>query len=283
MEDLTARAKLVDASEIDAQGVTATVPRSELESALAADDGPTDLVLDVQRTEDGGGRRIAVEWDRADLERLLSQAKDDAIVFAFEREPLALAFEEPEVEGHGLREKALVLTVAAATAAGAAGAAKAYPDQGEGTTQGGASAYTAIESARAGASAAEAPLAGFTQVEAARADAPGMAEPAAGHSAIEAARSAANAPDPLLGYAGMDTVGAEVAAEFGTGPGALTAIETARAAEPPPTSGSGGDGGTFAIDAPSPGTTAALAGAAALAITGAAFMARSRRRLTPQG
>jgi hypothetical protein len=306
MEDLTARAELVDPSEVDAGSVTATIPRREIEEALAVDDGPADLILDVASTDDGGGRRITVEWDRADLERLLGQAEDDAIVFAFDREPLALAFDEPDVEGHGLREKALVLTVAAATAAGAAGAAKAVPDMGEGVMSSqGPAAYSAIESARSGetgaglpagygqvvqefrateAAGADAPLAGYAGVEATRAAETVSSDAARGSSAIEAARAAEAAPDPVLaGYAGIDTVGAEVAAELGTGQAAAeyTAVEAARADAPGQTTGGDTGGGTFAIETPSPSQTAALAGAAALAITGAAFMARSRRRLTP--
>ena len=351
MEDLTARARLVDASEVDAGSVTATVPRSQIEAALAENE-PTDLILDVERVDDGGGRRIAVEWDRDDLERLLRQAEDDAIVFAFEREPLALAFDEPDVEGHGLREKALILTVAAATAAGAAGAANAYPDQGDGVTSSGtAAAYTAIEQTRmassqpdalTGASAIEAARAANTGAEGVQAGDYGMpqatasdyaaaqgvepgeygmpqataadyaaaqgvepgqygmpqvspadeaaamraaADGPAGYTGIEAARSAEAAQDAAVaGYAGIDTVGAEVAAELGTGQAAAeySALESARATEPAPTT-SGSEGGSVTFEAPSPATAGALAGAAALAITGAAFMARSRRRLTPQG
>ena len=350
MEDLTARARLVEASELGAQGITATVPRRQVEEALAADE-PPDLILDVERADDGGGRKIAVEWDRGDLERLLRQAEDDAVVFAFDREVLARAFDD-DVEAHGLREKALVLTVAAATAAGAAGAAQAYPDMGEGTgSSSGAAAYTAIESARSGAASDERSMSGASAIEAARsqeaaagqareyglpqptaadyakamsgdvqagdygmpqaspaaeaAAASGVeageygmpqASPAAeaaaaraaeggpaAHSAVEAARAAEASSDALLsGYAGIDTVGAEVAAELGTGQGAaeMSALETARATEPAPSTGDA-PGGGLTIDAPSPAQTAALAGAAALAITGAAFAARSRRRLTP--
>ena len=108
-------------------------------------------------------------------------------------------------------------------------------------------------------------------------------EAVAGETGIEAVRTAATAPDPLLaGYAGIETVGDEVAAELGTGQAAAeyTSVEAARADAPGQATG-GDTGGTFAIETPSPAQTAGLAGAAALAITGAAFMARSRRRLTP--
>jgi hypothetical protein len=290
MEDLSTRAQLVDASEVDAQSITATVPRSEIEDALASDEGPADLILDVARFGDGAEaerRRLAVEWEQGDLERLLRQADGDTITFAFDRRSLALAFDEPDVETHGLREKALILTVAAATAAGAAGAAKAVPDaEGVGASPG-AAAYTAIESSRmAETNIAEAgqAAAASTGIEAARAAETNVVDAAAGSMGIEAARAAEAAPDPLLaGYAGIDTVGAEVAAELGTGQAAAeyTAVESARATQPGVPMGGDTGGGTFAVEAPSPAQAAALAGAAALAITGAAFAARSRRRLTP--
>jgi hypothetical protein len=339
MEDLTTRAKLVDGSEVDAQGVTATVPRSEIEDALAADDGPADLLLDVARFGDGGdgeSRRVAVEWERDDLERLLRQTEGDRILFTFDRRSLAMAFDEPDVEPHGLREKALILTVAAATAAGAAGAAKAVPDaEGAGGGSAGAAAYTAIESTRLAGNAADAgqAAAASSGIEAARAaetTGADAGQAAAAGSSIEAARAAEAAPDPLLGYAGIETVGAEVAAELGTGQAAAeyTGVEAARASEPGTTApGEYGmpqattddylqareyglpqptaadyvqpadygmptampsdyevasdPGGGLSFDAPSPAQTAGLAGAAALAITGVAFAARSRRRLTP--
>jgi hypothetical protein len=382
MEDLTTRAQLVDASEVDAQGVTATVPRSEIEDALASGEGPDDLILDVARFGDGEGtesRRLAVEWERGDLERLLRQTEGDRIVFAFDRRSLELAFDEPDVEPHGLREKALILTVAAATAAGAAGSAMAVPDAAGVGGSSGVAGYTAIESSRMAESAAAdtGAAAASSGIEAARAanvaDAGGAAAASSGieaarateaaseggaaaaSSGIEAARAteaaseggipsgygeavqefraAEGAADALAaGYSGIDTVGAEVAAELGTGQAAAASsgIEAARAAEagttepreyglpqpsaedylqsreyglPQPTAADyvqtgdygmptampsdyearSGDtgGGTFAVDAPSPAEAAALAGAAALAITGAAFAARSRRRLTP--
>jgi hypothetical protein len=336
MEDLTTRAQLVDASEVEAQGVTATVPRSEIEDALASGEGPDDLILDVARFDDGESsesRRLAVEWERDDLERLLKQTDGDRIMFTFDKRSLELAFDEPDVEPHGLREKALVLTVAVATAAGGASAAMAVPDaEGVGGSSG-VAGYTAIESTRlAGNVAADAgAAAASTGIEAARAanvaDAGGAA---AATSGIEAARATEAAPDPALGYAGIDTVGAEVAAELGTGQASeYTGIEAARAAEagttepreyglpqatsedylqareygmPQPAAadyvqagdygmptampsdyeaGAVDSSGGFTVDAPSPAQTAGLAGAVALAITGAAFAARSRRRLTP--
>jgi hypothetical protein len=331
MEDLTTRAQLVDGSEVGAQSITATVPRREIEDTLAGDDGPADLILDVA----GGGasgetRRIAVEWERDDLERLLRQADGESVLFTFDRRALAQAFEDADVESHGLREKALILTVAAATAAGAAGAAKAVPDMGEGVASSpGVAAYTAIEDARTGGTAAQGVTAGASAIEAARSadQAPQQATSseyssieaaratdqafaatadASGASAIEAARATGQAdegipasygeavadfraaeavPETLAaGYAGVDTVGDAVAAEFATsGAAEMSGLEAARSTQPGSPGSGATDGGSFAVETPSPAQTAALAGAAALAITGAAFMARSRRRLTPSG
>ena len=321
MEDLITRAQLVDASEVDAQGITATVPRSDVEEALATDDGPADLILDIARVGDGeaGSRTVAVEWERGDLERLLRQAEGDAITFAFDRRSLAMAFDSPDVEGHGLREKALILTVAAATAAGAAGAAKAVPDMGEGVMSSqGPAAYTTIENARSGGPVAEGMSAEFSAIEEARSaeQAAGGGIPAGYGDAVADFRTAEAVPDALnAGYAGVDTVGGEVAAEFageygmpqataaqeaaaqGVAAGeygmpqapsvagaaaSSSAIEAARAtAGTPATDATGAGSGDSFVSAPDPATTAALAGMAALAITGAAFMARSRRRLTP--
>lgn len=358
MQDLTTRAQLVNPSEVDAQGVTATVPRSEIEDALAGEGGPDDLILDVARFGDGTEgerRRVAVEWDRADLEGLLRQTDGDRILFTFDRRSLAMALDEPDVEPHGLREKVLVLTVAAATAAGASGAAMAVPDaEGVGSSSG-VAGYTAIESTRMAENVADTGAAAASSgIEAARAanvaDAGGAAAASSGIETARAAEAAAEggipsgygeavqdfrtaegAADALAaGFSGVDTVGAEVAAELGTGQAAAASsgIEAARTSEagttepreygmpqasaedyaqsreygmPQPAAADyvqTGDygmptampadykptadtGGGVSFEAPSPAEAAALAGAAALAITGAAFAARSRRRLTP--
>ena len=339
MEDLTTRAQLVEVSEVGAQGVTATLPRSEIEDALAGDDSPADLILDVAQFGDGEeakSRRVAVEWERGDLERLLRQTDGDRILFTFDRSTLASALDAPDVEPHGLREKALVLTVAVATAAGASGAAMAVPDaEGVGGSSG-VAGYTAIEQTRMAENVADAggAAAASSGIESARAtEAASEAGIPSGYGeAVSDFRAAEGAADALAaGFSGVDTVGAEVAAELGTGQAAeYTGIEATRSSEagaiesreygmpqataedylqareyglPQPTASDyvqAGDygmptampsdyearapadtGGGLSVDAPSPAQSAALAGAAALAITGAAFAARNRRRLTP--
>lgn len=134
MEMTTAKAQLVDASELDAgfAPVLATLPRAEFEEVLRSGD-PADLLLDVQG-DDGEQRTVSVAWEHVDLERLLGGTDGSEITLAFERDELERAWSEPDVEAHGLRERALVLTVVAAAAAtGGARVAAAAVDAGGGS------------------------------------------------------------------------------------------------------------------------------------------------------
>ena len=137
MDTTSARARLVEPLDFAAEfaAITATIPRSEIEAALSSD-LPAELYLDVRRPSgetDAEERTVAVAWEKADLERLLADARADAITFSFAYDDLERAFDTPDVEAHGLRERALVLTVAAAAAAGGGAAtAAAATDQGIG-------------------------------------------------------------------------------------------------------------------------------------------------------
>jgi hypothetical protein len=135
MEEIASTAKLVDTIAPDAaHPLTATVPRSQVEAALE-EDGSADLILDVARIHDGEreDRTATISWKRPDLEELLHRASGDQIVLTFDQAELERMLES-DVEAHGFREKALVLTVAAATAAGMAGqaSAKVMLDSGSG-------------------------------------------------------------------------------------------------------------------------------------------------------
>jgi hypothetical protein len=196
-----ARATLVDLADDAAAGpLTLTVPRRHVEAALALDE-PIDLVLDVSRSGGDGEPetgRIAVAWERSELEDLLGRSGDESITMVFDEDELRRVL-DAEFEAHGRRSTLAVLAVAVA-AGGAASAAAAYP--AEGTRAGDAAVAQGVPSTQ-----------------------------------IESVRSAEAA--------------------------------TARTA-------SAGDGG-FAISLPSPESTAALLGGFALLITGAAFVARSKR------
>ena len=129
MEQIAARAALVPASDLG-DGPTTTIPRSDIQAVLAAEEEPIELILDVTRSSDGEAAvtgNVSVTWERNDLEQLLGESQGDQIVLTFDREALARATDPSEVEAHGLRETALILAVAATAAAGGAQAADAKP------------------------------------------------------------------------------------------------------------------------------------------------------------
>lgn len=128
MEERPARAILVPAADLG-DGLTTVISRSEIEAALASEGEPIQLVLDVTRFSDGEAgesRSVPVSWERFDLERLLEQATSENIELTFDRDALWQAI-ATDVEAHGLREAVVALAVAATAATGAAGQASAYP------------------------------------------------------------------------------------------------------------------------------------------------------------
>jgi hypothetical protein len=125
MDEVASTPKLVDQAVDATGGLTATVPRSQIESALH-DDAGADLFLEIARIQNGerDDRTVKIAWERKDLEDLLGRASGDPVTLTFNQEELERMLDD-DVEAHGLREKALVLTIAAATAAGFAGSASA--------------------------------------------------------------------------------------------------------------------------------------------------------------
>jgi hypothetical protein len=118
MDEVRDRARLVDASAFDGRGVTATVPRADIEGVLASADGPPELVLDVQRREgdEVEAHTLRIEWDPKELEELLRTTSDEQVTLVLDRDELERAI-QADVEAHGLREKAAVFGVAAIAAA----------------------------------------------------------------------------------------------------------------------------------------------------------------------
>ena len=132
MSETSTTAMLVGTRDMlaaQADAVTATVPRDEVEGALTSEP-PAELTLEVWRPKEGGDVEkhiVDVAWKREDLESVLADLDADAITFSFDRVELERALDLPEVEGHGLREAAVVLSIAAAAAAAGASWASAEP------------------------------------------------------------------------------------------------------------------------------------------------------------
>lgn len=283
MQEVTARARLVPAAAAAGSALTATVDRSQMESALGVEDAEPELLLDVMRTQpgadDGEARRVAIAWDRGDLERVLAGETGDRVTFAIDGQSLAYALDQGDVEAHGFREKAAVLTVALATAAaGAAGAQGAVMVETGGGSTGLADSYTTMENTRSeivtGTQEATSLGASYTAMEDSRSEL--------------AARSAADSSALGDAYTAAETSRAQLASQPGTvasDEGALGAAYTAAENARAELIGTADDAGaTFASDdgisisAPDPATIGAGAGAVALAIAAAAFAARTRRR-----
>jgi hypothetical protein len=125
MDDDSRRARLVDETSFEGRGVSTKLPRSQVEEAVRATDPPPELALDIRAGDEE--HRLAIAWDREDLERVLGRTRGDSVVLTFDPDELARAV-AGDFEAHGLRERVTVLAVAAATATGAfAGAAAASP------------------------------------------------------------------------------------------------------------------------------------------------------------
>jgi hypothetical protein len=285
MDEISTKAKLVD-SATAGPGLTVTLPRSEVDEALAGED-ESELLLDVVRATNGHKeeRRVAVAWERSDLERLVRESTGDRVTLAIDAESLEQAF-GAEVEAHGVREAALALSIVAVTAGASVGGAQGAVDQFGGSASRGASdPYAQIENVRASSSATD-PAAGIENVRAARQAPEAAPDPYAGieqirstspadpDSAIENIRADRQAPEQAPdSYAGIENVRAGGSAV----PDAYAGIENVRSEPTPDTGGGGG----ISVSAPSPGEAAGLAGVAALTIAGAAFALRRRREPKP--
>ncbi|HYY32638.1 MAG TPA: hypothetical protein VE693_03525 [Gaiellaceae bacterium] len=285
MDEVNTKAMLVDSAGTGT-GLTVTLPRSEVEDALQAGEGESELLLDVVRATNGDKetRRVAVAWDPADLETLAREATGERVTLAIDPESLAQAF-DADVEAHGVRQTALALSIVAVTAGATVGGAQAAVDQfgGGGSTS---DPYAQIENVRADRSAATDPMAGIENVRAER-QAPEAApdpyaaiervrgtSPADPDTAIENVRAARQAPEAAPD---PDTAIENVRAGGSAVPDPYAGIEGVRGQSRAPETGGGG----ISVSAPSAGEAAGLAGAALLTIAGATFALRRRRPPAP--
>jgi hypothetical protein len=290
MDEFTAKAVLVAPPDVD-DGLAMSIPRSEIEEVLGLNETPIELVLDVTRFSDGEAadtRSIAVSWERADLEQLLQQAAGDDVILTFDREALREAM-EADVEAHGLRETALVLAVAATAAAGGAAMASAEP----GAYLGSGAAITETGTSPDDRSFARTAPPSLSPDDRAVSVGGPVSTPTPGGAPDDRAvprggPEATLSPDdrtvprgtpvstPTPGVSPDDRAAPRVS------PPAVTPIVSPddravpRSPVGEPTGGTASDPGISW--APSPAETAALAGAIALAISGAFFIVGGKRR-----
>ncbi len=98
------------------RAITTIVSRVEIAEALRV--SSPELFLDLEHGDEQS--TVGIRWTHDELEQLLDRTNGDDILFTFDRDQLQLAFDD--VEAHGLRERALVFTVAVAGALGSSAA-----------------------------------------------------------------------------------------------------------------------------------------------------------------
>jgi hypothetical protein len=276
MED-TGTVRLVEGVPFDVskRGVTATLRRSDIEEAARSADGPAELMLDVTRGEgtDGEAHSLVVEWSQADLDRLLRDSgAADEVTIAFDRDEMAAAIDAgADVEAHGLREKALVFTVVAVSAASTAGVVQARPTSGP---AGGTAASAVSTPAPAQAPATTVGGAGGGAISDPVAS-PATTIGGAGAQSAELGGVVDAAPATVTGGA---TASPSVSPTPSESPATTIGGAAAPVAAPSGAAGgaaeSGGGGGSSLTS----GEEAALLGAAGLAIAAAGFAAAGKRR-----
>jgi hypothetical protein len=264
--------------DVSTRGVTATLRRADIEEAARAGDGPAELLLEVRRGQgaDVEAHALAVEWSRPDLDRLLREAETaNEVTIAFDGDEMAAAIDaESDVEAHGLREKAIVLTVVAVSALSTGGVAQAHPTGGPAgggapaTTIGGAVAGTLSDPAGSPATTIGGAGVSATAPVTAPVTSPATTIGGAGVSATAPVAS----PATTIGGAGPgEPVGVTPTVVSSTGATAPAQVQVRGEAAQRTTRITGGS------SLPS-GEDAVLVGAAGLAIAAAGFAAAGTRR-----
>jgi hypothetical protein len=273
-----------------------------------------ELLIDVTGYSSEGQptetQKIAVAWERPDLERLLREGSGDRIELTFDRAAIEAAMSD--VEAHGMREKALIVAVAATAALGGAATANAANMIDTGGTASGSSYVVASDTSSDLASPGVAGEAAKTTTAASPTLSPDDRAVDFSTSAVAAADTSASFSSPgVAGEAAKAPAAAPAqtlspddrAVDFSTPtpapslspddrPVSFASPDTPATSlspddravsrswpEPAPVVAVSDDGG-ISLEAPSP-EAVALGGAIALAITAAAFAAASRRRVTP--
>lgn len=100
--------------------LTTIVARSVLEAALTEDD-PGQLWFEVESGDET--RRVAVDLSAADLEELLRLSGSDDVALSLDADEVRGLFDDPDVEGHGMKGAIAIAVTSAALLAPAGHAA----------------------------------------------------------------------------------------------------------------------------------------------------------------
>jgi hypothetical protein len=164
MHEVTTRARFVQPDAID-ESLSSIVARSVLEAALQEGD-EAQLWFDLSRGDESA--RLAVDVSSTDLEEILRLSGGDDVLLALDGDAVAGLFDDPEVEGHGVKGALAIAVTSAAILAPAGQAAlpqtahaastvqRANPAA---TTQVSAAATTQVSSVAAKAQVAKAQVA----------------------------------------------------------------------------------------------------------------------------
>jgi hypothetical protein len=138
MQVTHATAALTTSDTVD-ESLTTIVARSVLEAALAEGDSAR-LWFEVGDDEDS--RRLEVDLSTADLEELLRMSGTEDVALTLDGDDIAGLFDDPDVEGHGLRGAIAIVVTSAALLAPAGQAAVTQSVGAAATTQGSGVAAT---------------------------------------------------------------------------------------------------------------------------------------------
>jgi hypothetical protein len=298
MQETSTSATLVGTRQMlapQSDGLTVTLPREEIEAALASNP-PNELILDMLRkvegTDEPERRTVNVAWNRPDLESVIADVDAEAITFSFDPAELDRLLSGPDVEGHGLREAAVVLSIAAAAAVGGAASASAaaHDEAGlsargiQGTVAAVASTHDEATSAARGIEQTTVAATHDEATSAARGIEPGTVAVAATHDeATTAARGiepgtlavAATHDEATSAARGIESgTVAAIAATHDEATLGARGIEATSPADTATASGSRFD--LPSVDPTMAASIAAALGAFGLAILGASFVSRRR-------
>jgi hypothetical protein len=131
MHQVTTSARFVPPETID-ESLSSIVARSVLEAALR-EDADAGLWFDVQRDDESV--RLTVDLSTTDLEEILRLSGGDDILLALDGDAVAGLFDDPEVEGHGVKGALAIAVTSAAILAPAGQAALPQTAQAASTVQ----------------------------------------------------------------------------------------------------------------------------------------------------